>query len=189
MKTVEHDNAARTAFAEGCAGGARAPCRLRHRLGRRRRCAASRPISGARLSVASDRSAPRGRGQGEDFRRDGPPPGRARAVAAPDRAHGVFQLRVYGQGRLFIPRPETERLVELALDFLPAASPARILEIAAARARSACRWRPRAAPVNVSACDISPAALEATRENAQNLGVEDRVEVSIRTCFRPWREV
>lgn len=68
---------------------------------------------------------------------------------------------------VLIPRPETELLVELALERIPAGSPCRVLDLATG---SGCvsiaiaRQRPRA---RVVATDIDRMALELARENAR----------------------
>ncbi len=68
---------------------------------------------------------------------------------------------------VLIPRAETERLVDLVLERVPAEQPARVLElgtgsgaVALVLARSRPRWR-------VTATDVSPAALDVARENAR----------------------
>lgn len=68
-------------------------------------------------------------------------------------------------GDVLIPRPETERLVEAALEYLPAASDRRILELGTgcgAIALALAAERPRAAIV---ATDASPGALAVARRN------------------------
>lgn len=72
---------------------------------------------------------------------------------------------------VLIPRPETELLVELALARLPQGSPARVLDLgtgSGAVALSIAAQRPQAL---VTAVDISSAALDVARENAQRLAV------------------
>ncbi|GAO36438.1 SAM-dependent methyltransferase [Sulfuricella sp. T08] len=71
---------------------------------------------------------------------------------------------------VLIPRPETELLVELALERLPADHPCRVLDLgtgSGAVAVTLARHRPQA---EVVAVDQSAAALEVARENAQRLG-------------------
>lgn len=72
---------------------------------------------------------------------------------------------------VLIPRPETELLVDLALERLPVHSSARVLDLgtgSGAVAATLALHRPRA---EVVAVDQSAAALEVARENAQRLGV------------------
>jgi release factor glutamine methyltransferase len=78
-------------------------------------------------------------------------------------------------GGVMIPRPETERLVELLLDHLrdhPAPLIADIGTGSGAIAIAAARALPRA---RVLATDASPAALEVMRLNAARCGVADRI--------------
>jgi release factor glutamine methyltransferase len=70
-----------------------------------------------------------------------------------------------------IPRPETERLVELALERIPADAQWRIADLgtgSGAIALALARERPRA---HVVATDVSPSALEVARDNAARLKV------------------
>ncbi|GAA5071665.1 peptide chain release factor N(5)-glutamine methyltransferase [Lysobacter panacisoli] len=74
-----------------------------------------------------------------------------------------------------IPRPETERLVELALDRLPVDAAVRVADLGTgtgAIALAIAHERPRA---HVVATDASEAALDVARENARVLGLS-RVE-------------
>ncbi len=71
---------------------------------------------------------------------------------------------------VLIPRPETELLVDLALERLPAGIPCRVLDLgtgSGAVAICLALHRPQA---DVVAADWSAAALEVARENAQRLG-------------------
>jgi release factor glutamine methyltransferase len=78
---------------------------------------------------------------------------------------------------VLIPRPETELIVESALDLLPdVASEARLVDVCTGSgclAIALARERPRA---RVLATDISGAALEVARRNAVRHGVGARVE-------------
>ena len=69
-----------------------------------------------------------------------------------------------------IPRPDTELLVELALQRIPAHDPCRVLDLgtgSGAIALSIAQSRPDA---EVMAVDVSEAALQVARENARHLG-------------------
>lgn len=73
---------------------------------------------------------------------------------------------------VLIPRPETELLVELALDRMPADAPVRVIDLGTgcgAIALAIKRQRPQA---RVVAVECSAAALEYARRNAAKLGIE-----------------
>jgi release factor glutamine methyltransferase len=75
---------------------------------------------------------------------------------------------------VLIPRPETEHLVETALEHLGGKA-ARVVDVgtgSGAIAVSLAQARPQS---HVTAVDLSPAALEVARRNAQRHGVLDRV--------------
>ena len=86
------------------------------------------------------------------------------------RGFWTFELEV--TPAVLIPRPETERLVELALARLPAERQARVADLgtgSGAIALALASERPRA---QVVASDASSAALELARRNARRLGLE-----------------
>ncbi|WP_163777680.1 peptide chain release factor N(5)-glutamine methyltransferase [Myxococcus vastator] len=87
--------------------------------------------------------------------------------------------------RVLIPRPETELLVEAALRLLPKDAPGRALDVCTGSgciAISLAAERPQA---TVIATDLSPDACALARENAQALGVADRVTVLQGDLFAP----
>lgn len=92
-----------------------------------------------------------------------------------------------GQGVL-IPRPETETLVDVCLDYMPKEAAPRLIEVGfgsgciavtLARQRTRCR---------VTATDQSPAAMEFARRNVLKSGVADRVELLEGDCLLPLRD-
>lgn len=87
---------------------------------------------------------------------------------------------------VLVPRPETEVLVEAALGLLPdAEAPARVLDVgtgSGAVALAIAQERPRAALV---ATDISAAALEIARRNADELHMADRIRFAQGSLFEP----
>ena len=92
-------------------------------------------------------------------------------------------LRV-GPGVL-VPRPETELVVERALAHLAADGDFDVLDLASgsgAIALAVASERPRC---RVVASDVAPAAVEATRDNALRLGLDDRVAVLQGRWFEP----
>ena len=73
------------------------------------------------------------------------------------------------------PRPDTEILVENALELLPADEPCRILDLGTGSGcilLSLLKERPKAKGAGV---DISKKALEVAKKNAQNLGIQNQV--------------
>lgn len=74
---------------------------------------------------------------------------------------------------VLIPRPETELLVELALERIPQQAPCRVLDLGTGSgcvAISIARHRPRA---RVTATDSTPDAIAIAAENARTLGVHN----------------
>jgi release factor glutamine methyltransferase len=73
--------------------------------------------------------------------------------------------------RVLIPRPETELLVELALE----RGPASLLDVGTGSGAIALAVAAELPGCAVTATDTSPAALEVARANAKRLGLADRV--------------
>ncbi len=70
-----------------------------------------------------------------------------------------------------IPRPETELLVELALQRISKHQPCRVLDLGTGSGAIALAIAHECSNVKVVACDISAEALEVARENAQRLNI------------------
>jgi release factor glutamine methyltransferase len=76
---------------------------------------------------------------------------------------------------VLIPRPETEVLVEAALERLPVAEPAVVVDIGTGTGCIALTLAAERAATEVHALDISREALDVARTNAQRLGLASRV--------------
>ena len=84
---------------------------------------------------------------------------------------GFRRLELAVDPRVLVPRPETELLVELALELRPA----RVLDVGTGSGAIALGVADELPEVEVSATDTSPAALEVARGNAERLGLGERV--------------
>ncbi len=73
--------------------------------------------------------------------------------------------------RVLIPRPETELLVELALELRPAS----VLDVGTGSGAIALAVADELPECEVTATDTSPGALEVARANAERLGLAERV--------------
>lgn len=85
---------------------------------------------------------------------------------------GFRHLELSVDPRVLIPRPETELLVELALEL----SPDRVLDIGTGSGAVALAIASELPGCEVTATDTSPAALEVARANAERLGLASRVD-------------
>ena len=77
-----------------------------------------------------------------------------------------------------IPRPETELLVEAVLDWVashPRMNAPRILDVGTGSGANALALATHLPTVDITACDLSPAALDVARDNAERLGLSHRV--------------
>jgi release factor glutamine methyltransferase len=89
---------------------------------------------------------------------------------------GFWTLQFAVTPDVLTPRPETELLVETALEFIPPEKPALVLDLgvgSGAILLSVLSERPDAVGVGV---DVSEAALAVARANAEAVGVAERVE-------------
>ncbi|MCC7359945.1 MAG: peptide chain release factor N(5)-glutamine methyltransferase [Anaerolineales bacterium] len=103
-------------------------------------------------------------------------PALARAAAGEPLAYILGRREFYGLDlevtpAVLVPRPETERLVELAV----ARAPRRALDVGTGSGCIAVALAVNAPGVSVMALDVSPAALAVAARNAQRHGVSDRI--------------
>ena len=92
---------------------------------------------------------------------------------------------------VLIPRPETERLVEISLECAAAFDsdlPLRILDIGTGSGAIAVTLAKELPRAQVLATDISPAALEIARDNAARHRVADRIQFRVSNLFESIRE-
>jgi len=84
---------------------------------------------------------------------------------------GFRHLELAVDGRALIPRPETELLVDVALEL----SPATVMDVGTGSGAVALAIAAELPRAEVSASDLSSQALELARHNARSLGLADRV--------------
>jgi len=84
---------------------------------------------------------------------------------------GFRRLELAVDSRVLVPRPETELLVELALELRPQ----RVLDVGTGSGAIALAVADELPDAEVIATDTSPAALEVARANAQRLDLAERV--------------
>ncbi len=77
--------------------------------------------------------------------------------------------------RVLIPRPDTETLVERALALLPVDQPTRVLDLCTGSGAIGLTLAAERPLTQVDLTDLSTDALEVARDNAQRLGVGERV--------------
>jgi len=85
---------------------------------------------------------------------------------------GFRHLELAVDRRVLIPRPETELLVEVALELRPR----RVLDVGTGSGAIALAVADELSECEVVASDTSPGALEVARANAERLGLAGRVE-------------
>jgi len=86
---------------------------------------------------------------------------------------GFRSIELSVDPRVLIPRPETELLVELALELRPR----RVLDVGTGSGAVALAIAAELPGCEVTATDISAAALEVARANAARLGLSERVDL------------
>jgi release factor glutamine methyltransferase len=85
---------------------------------------------------------------------------------------GFRGLELAVDGRALIPRPETELLVEIALELHPRTA----LDVGTGSGAVALAVADELPECQVTGTDTSPAAIDLARENSQRLGIDGRVQ-------------
>ena len=85
---------------------------------------------------------------------------------------GFRRLELAVDGRALIPRPETELLVEIALELEPRTA----LDVGTGSGAVALAVADELPECEVTGTDTSPAAIDLARENSQRLGIDGRVQ-------------
>ena len=86
-----------------------------------------------------------------------------------------YGLPLLVSAAVLIPRPETELLVEAALDRLPADRPIRLADVGTGSGAIAVAIASRMPQVSITALDLSPLALAIARQNADRHHVTARI--------------
>lgn len=87
-------------------------------------------------------------------------------------SRGFRRIELRTDGRALVPRPETELLVDVALEL----DPRRVLDVGTGSGAIALAVADELPEAEVVAVDVSAGALELARENAAALGFENRIE-------------
>jgi release factor glutamine methyltransferase len=89
---------------------------------------------------------------------------------------GFRRIELLVDGRVLIPRPETELLVELALE----AAPTKVLDVGTGSGAIALAVADELEDARVTAIDTSFNAVRVAKANTERLGLTDRVDVVLR---------
>lgn len=103
---------------------------------------------------------------------------------------GFYNLDLRTDPRALIPRPETELLVERAIALLEGSSagPAEVVDLGCGGGTIALALAREYPAAVIGASDLSPAALELARENAESSGLADRVTFRQGDLLAPWAD-
>lgn len=84
-----------------------------------------------------------------------------------------------------VPRPDTEHLVDAAIEFSKGLEAPRLLDVGTGTGCIAVAWAKNVPAGSFTAIDLSPAALAVAEENAERHGVGDRGEFAEGDLFAP----
>jgi release factor glutamine methyltransferase len=124
-----------------------------------------------RARLASEPDAPLGGAPGREFAANVRRRLRREPLAYITGRKGFRRIELAVDPRALIPRPETELLVEVALEL----SPATVLDVGTGSGAVALAVADELPETTVTATDTSHAALDLARQNAERLGLADRV--------------
>jgi len=94
------------------------------------------------------------------------------------RSVGFMDLELVVRPGVFVPRPETEELAEMALSIMPTLPrEPRVLDLGTGSGALACALAGGREDAHVLAVDVAPRALACARNNVRRLGLGARVEV------------
>lgn len=101
----------------------------------------------------------------------------ARRVAGEPLAYLVGEKAFHGlvlrvDANVLVPRPDTELLVDWAIELLPAGAPQRVIDLGTGSGAIALAVKQASPVASVVATDISEAALAVARANAARLGID-----------------
>jgi release factor glutamine methyltransferase len=96
-----------------------------------------------------------------------------------------YSIELKVDSSVLIPRPETETLVNAALDFIGTREGLRILDIGTGSGAIALAVAVHRPSTQIVATDISPAALAVARANADSLGIGVRIDFIHADCWPP----
>jgi len=99
-------------------------------------------------------------------------------------SHEFCGLRLKVDSRALIPRPETEQLVELIVERLDC-TPLRILDLGTGTGALALALASKYPQAVVTAVDLSAAALSLAQENADSLGLNQRIKLLAGSWCQP----
>ncbi|HEX5050071.1 MAG TPA: peptide chain release factor N(5)-glutamine methyltransferase [Gammaproteobacteria bacterium] len=90
------------------------------------------------------------------------------------RSQEFYSLPLRVTQAVLIPRPETELLVDAALELLPRGEPRAVLDVGTGSGAIALAIKHERPAASVTALDVSAAALAVARANAERLGIDVR---------------